>query len=171
MDAYQTGQQVMVTDLAKASQRWPNFSAKALAAGYGAVFGFPLRLRDQRIGALNLLRHQPGHLGEVDVLAAQALADAAPAFFPGPQPTATRGGKSSGGRDVAASGRAPPRVNRHWDSSTTVAHGRLSPGSAAHVRLPTTMPPTMRIRLIPWTAVTGAPRNTTASPPVKIGRR
>lgn len=77
MDAYQTGRQVMVADLARASARWPSFTSKALGAGFGAVFGFPLRLRDQRLGALNLLRHGPGHLDEVDVRAAQALADAA----------------------------------------------------------------------------------------------
>lgn len=76
LDAYRSGQHVMA-DLANSSARWPTFSTKALAAGFGAVFAFPLRLRDQRLGALNLLRHQAGPLGEVDTLAAQALADAA----------------------------------------------------------------------------------------------
>ncbi len=49
----------------------------ALGAGYHSVHALPLRLRQQVIGALNLFRADAGPLDELDVLAAQAFADAA----------------------------------------------------------------------------------------------
>ena len=42
-----------------------------------SVYAFPLRLRDERIGAMNLFRHEPGHFSPADVEAAQALANVA----------------------------------------------------------------------------------------------
>ena len=64
-------------DLERALARWPRFAPEALSAGFRSVYALPLRLRDQVIGALNLLRAQPGVFGDSDVVAAQALADVA----------------------------------------------------------------------------------------------
>ena len=76
-DAYRTGKQVVNLDLAAAGTRWPRFSALAAAKGFHAAHSFPLRLRRRVIGALNLLRSDPGSLQEADIAAAQALADIA----------------------------------------------------------------------------------------------
>ena len=77
LDAYRTGKQVVNLDLAAAGTRWPRFSASAAAKGFHAAHSFPLRLRRRTIGALNLLRSDPGSLQEGDIAAAQALADIA----------------------------------------------------------------------------------------------
>jgi GAF domain-containing protein len=77
LDCFHTGQPVRCDDLERALARWPRFAPEALAAGFRSVYALPLRLRDQVIGALNLLRAQPGVFGADDLVAAQALADVA----------------------------------------------------------------------------------------------
>lgn len=76
-DAYRRGEQIVVEDLGKDRDRWPNFTPRALDAGFRAVVACPLRLRDQVIGALNLFRASPGPFDTDDVATAQALADVA----------------------------------------------------------------------------------------------
>jgi GAF domain-containing protein len=76
-DAYQTGAQVTQHDLRQADERWPRFAPAALDAGFRSVYAFPLRWRDDRIGALNMFRAEPGPFDELDIAAAQALADVA----------------------------------------------------------------------------------------------
>ncbi|CAN5301836.1 GAF and ANTAR domain-containing protein [soil metagenome] len=76
-DAYQSGTQVVHQDLASTSGKCPDFSQKAVAVGFRAVYAFPLRLRNDRMGALNLFREDPGSFDADDVDAAQALADVA----------------------------------------------------------------------------------------------
>lgn len=75
-DAYVSIAQVLVPDLNETADRWPGFTSKALDAGYRSAFGFPLRLRGQCIGALNLFRSDVGELSVADGRAGQALADA-----------------------------------------------------------------------------------------------
>lgn len=77
LDAYRTGEQVVNLDLAAVGSRWPRFSAHATAEGFHSAHSFPMRLRRRALGALNLLRADPGSLGEADIAAAQALADIA----------------------------------------------------------------------------------------------
>jgi GAF domain-containing protein len=76
-DAYRTGVPVQCPDLRDATERWPNFAPDALASGFRSAHALPMRLRDETIGALNLMRVEPGALPEDDVAAAQALADVA----------------------------------------------------------------------------------------------
>ncbi len=76
-DAYETGEQIVDADLTAVGERWPQFTPMALERGLRSVHAFPLRLRDDRVGAMNLFRETPGHFDEADVLAAQALADMA----------------------------------------------------------------------------------------------
>jgi len=51
--------------------------AKRSPAGFRSVHALPLRLRGLVIGALNLFHVEPGEMSDVDVGAAQALADVA----------------------------------------------------------------------------------------------
>jgi GAF domain-containing protein len=77
MESYRTGSQVAVADLDQVAKRWPSFVPAALGHGYRAVHAFPLRLRQNIIGALNLFNTEPGDLAEDDRHVAQALADTA----------------------------------------------------------------------------------------------
>jgi transcriptional regulator with GAF, ATPase, and Fis domain len=78
VDAYRRGERVAVADLRHAaSRRWPMFTSRALAAGVMAVCAFPMRLRDTRVGALNVFQAAPGELDEAGVQAGQALTDVA----------------------------------------------------------------------------------------------
>lgn len=65
IDAYGQDRPVLEPDLAGAGgSRWVAFTPPAVAAGAGAVFGFPMRVGAIRIGALNLYRDHPGPLDD-----------------------------------------------------------------------------------------------------------
>ena len=78
--AYTTGDVVAVPDL-REERRFPRFASRALAAGLRAVFTFPLRGGDARLGALDLYRDSPGPLDPDAMRAAQTLADVAAAYL------------------------------------------------------------------------------------------
>ena len=75
--AYRTGEHVLVDDLRVDPHRWPEFAERAMAYNYRSVCALPLRLRDERVGALNLFRDEVGTLMPGDLAVAQALADVA----------------------------------------------------------------------------------------------
>lgn len=75
-DCHHTGEAVHEGDL-RTTERWPSFSSRALEEGFVAVDAIPLRLRDARLGALNLFGSTPGGLSETDLRVAQGLADVA----------------------------------------------------------------------------------------------
>ena len=78
LDAYRTATPVINADLAAAGARWPRFAPRATAAGFRSVHAFPLRLRHEVIGALNVFGTHPGStLDDTDVPIVQALADIA----------------------------------------------------------------------------------------------
>jgi diguanylate cyclase (GGDEF)-like protein len=78
--AHTTGQAVAVPDL-REERRFPGFVSQALAAGLMAVFTFPLRSGDARLGALDLYRDSAGPLDPGAMRAAQTLADVAAAYL------------------------------------------------------------------------------------------
>lgn len=78
--AHETGRQVSVPDLL-ADDAYPALGRAARAAGLAAVFTFPLRHGDVRLGALDLFRDTPGPLTAQDVAAAQTLADVSAAYL------------------------------------------------------------------------------------------
>src|SRR5665213_3479289 len=78
--AYASGEAVSVPDLAK-DARFPIFGPAALKAGLVAVFTFPLRHGEGRLGALDLYRETAGALKPHDMAAAQTLADVATAYL------------------------------------------------------------------------------------------
>jgi transcriptional regulator with GAF, ATPase, and Fis domain len=77
LDAFRTGSPSFSADLRLESERWPNFVEMARGIGFNAVFSWPLRLRREVIGAINLLRQEPGELTLHDRNVARALADVA----------------------------------------------------------------------------------------------
>jgi len=77
LDCYRTGQAVTEADLTAASSRWPAFAERALASGVTSVHAFPMRLRDQVIGALNVFGTQRRPLDPEEARVVQALADLA----------------------------------------------------------------------------------------------
>jgi GAF domain-containing protein len=77
-DAFRSGEPVINVDLQQAASRWPRFAPVAVGAGFLSVHAFPLRLRAERIGAMNVFStHVGGRLDESDIAIVQALADVA----------------------------------------------------------------------------------------------
>ena len=54
LDCFTTGEPVVNADLAHAADRWPTFAPRAIQLGYQSVHAFPMRVRQQVIGALLL---------------------------------------------------------------------------------------------------------------------
>lgn len=77
LDCFTSGQPVVNADLASAGERWPLFAPAAEAAGFRSVHAFPMRLRDERIGALNLFGRADVAFADHEVGVVQALADIA----------------------------------------------------------------------------------------------
>jgi GAF domain-containing protein len=78
LEAFHTAQPVINVDLGAAGSRWPKFAPRATALGFQAVHAFPLRLRQQTIGAMNVFgAARGGTFEDTDVTVMQALADVA----------------------------------------------------------------------------------------------
>jgi transcriptional regulator with GAF, ATPase, and Fis domain len=77
LDAYLHGRVTVSARAEEAEQRWPRFAAHARDAGLESLAGVPMRLRLDRIGALNLFSRQSGGLSHGDQHIAQAMADVA----------------------------------------------------------------------------------------------
>lgn len=77
LDTIRTGKAVINVDVLQARERWPRFTAEALAAGIRSTHALPLRLRGDLIGAMNLFSRAEHHLSDGDVALGQALADVA----------------------------------------------------------------------------------------------
>jgi transcriptional regulator with GAF, ATPase, and Fis domain len=76
-DAFLGGVPVFAPDLSTVLDRWPQFAARALQAGFGSVHAMPMRLRGEVIGALSVFARNPGELDADDVRIIQALVDVA----------------------------------------------------------------------------------------------
>lgn len=77
LDCHHTGKQIVVPDLRQATKRWPDFAPRAIAAGVHSVHAFPMRLRENVIGALNVFGQEPLPLDPIAAKLVQALADIA----------------------------------------------------------------------------------------------
>jgi GAF domain-containing protein len=77
LDCVTAGGPVVVADLADETARWPQFAPAAVGAGFRAVCAVPMRLREQSVGALTLLNHDPIDIAHESVEIGQALADVA----------------------------------------------------------------------------------------------
>lgn len=76
-DCFREAIAVVNADLRDATSRWPQFAPRAVDAGFRSVHAFPLRLRREVIGALNLFGTDVGEMQPDDVRTVQALADVA----------------------------------------------------------------------------------------------
>jgi len=77
LDCYSSGEEVADGEIASSTARWPAFAPRAVELGFVTTHCFPLRLRDQVIGAMNVFRVQNSFLGEDERRVARALADVA----------------------------------------------------------------------------------------------
>jgi len=77
LECVSTGEPVVNADLSYAMDRWPTFSRRAIAAGFQAVHAFPMRLRGETIGALNLFGTISSRFEPDEIRVVQALADVA----------------------------------------------------------------------------------------------
>lgn len=78
VDAYHQDRPVLEPDLAHpAVPRWLGFTGPAVSAGVQAVFGFPLRVGEVRLGALNLYCSRSGALTDDQHADALVMADIA----------------------------------------------------------------------------------------------
>lgn len=77
IEAVTSGAAVRVDDLVRLRERWPAFADAVEQVGFSAVHAFPLRLRTETIGALNMFSTSDVTLSPDDHRLAQALADVA----------------------------------------------------------------------------------------------
>ncbi|MEE6169132.1 MULTISPECIES: GAF and ANTAR domain-containing protein [unclassified Mycolicibacterium] len=77
LEAYFTRQTVPVPEIQETRDRWPAFAECAAEYGFSAAFALPLRLREESVGSVNLLRTQPGPMSASDLAVGQGLSDVA----------------------------------------------------------------------------------------------
>jgi GAF domain-containing protein len=77
LDAFRTGERIEHEVLVAGSGPWPAFTAAALQAGFRSAFAIPLRWRDVRLGALNVLSVSQEPMADADAIVARAFADLA----------------------------------------------------------------------------------------------
>ena len=77
LEAFRDRRHVSAADLTESVDRWPRWAPRAIELGFRAVDAFPLRLRDDAVGALNVYATRPRQLGDRDLAVGTALADIA----------------------------------------------------------------------------------------------
>ncbi|MGW7412317.1 GAF and ANTAR domain-containing protein [Streptomyces sp. NPDC054863] len=77
IDAWHEQHRLDVPDLATQESRWPDFVPLARELGFRGAYALPMKVNGQGVGALNLLREDPGTLTDTELALAQALADVA----------------------------------------------------------------------------------------------
>jgi GAF domain-containing protein len=77
LDCFRDRAPVVNADLGTAEHLWPHFAPLARAAGFRSVHAFPMRLRDEVLGALNLFGSEPLLFAPQEIDIVQSLADIA----------------------------------------------------------------------------------------------
>jgi GAF domain-containing protein len=77
VEAVRTSHTTAADDLQQMRAKWPRFAETAESVGFQSVHAFPLHLREDTIGALNLFNSASPSLGVDDQRIAQSLADMA----------------------------------------------------------------------------------------------
>lgn len=76
LECIDQGTAVVVDDLSRQGQRWPQFSQAGSSLGFESVYALPMRIRREVIGTLNLFGGRT-RLSENDLAVGQSLADMA----------------------------------------------------------------------------------------------
>jgi GAF domain-containing protein len=77
IEAYRRREPVIAQDLDRDRERWPDVAPRLVDMGMRSGYAFPLKLRQDCIGALSLYRRSAAEFHEDDVRLAQAFADVA----------------------------------------------------------------------------------------------
>ncbi len=77
VDSFHAAEPAVNADLASADAKWPRFAPAALQAGFQSVHAFPMRLRGEAFGALNLFSRTDQKFAPGEVRVVQAIADVA----------------------------------------------------------------------------------------------
>lgn len=107
-----------VADLREDTARWPAFAEQATDRGFRSVHARPLRVRDEHIGAMDILYRSPGAFSEDDAAVAGALADMTSIGIYHQRTLRTSPGACSTGSSTAPAcglrklGRPPPLAER-----------------------------------------------------------
>ena len=72
-EAYRAGEPVVNVPVKRAAARWPRFTSAASDLGFHSVHAFPLRHRNEVLGALTLFFEKPARLTGEDAFLADAL--------------------------------------------------------------------------------------------------
>lgn len=74
---FATGQAVLDVDLTHPDPRWEPFAEEARASGFGSAAAVPMRIRDEVIGVVSVLRPRTGHFTDQTLRLMRALANVA----------------------------------------------------------------------------------------------
>jgi len=77
LDSFRLNERIIAENPETLKLRWPRFGYRAVRSGYKSAYAFPMRLREQHVGSLNIFRSKEGPASSEDLLAAQAFADMA----------------------------------------------------------------------------------------------
>jgi hypothetical protein len=77
LDCFRSGLPVAREDLPAMRSSWPMFTQRLQQLGFNSAQAVPMRLRSETIGALNILRTDPGLLPGADLRIGQAMAHVA----------------------------------------------------------------------------------------------
>jgi GAF domain-containing protein len=77
LDSFRLNERIIAETPETLQLRWPRFGYRAVRSGYKSAYAFPMRLREQHVGSLNIFRSKEGPVSSEDLLAAQAFADMA----------------------------------------------------------------------------------------------
>lgn len=72
-EAFRTGDPIINVPSSRAASRWPRFMAAATELGFRSVHVFPLRHRNEVLGALSLFFEEPTQLSGADTFIGSAL--------------------------------------------------------------------------------------------------
>ncbi|THG34261.1 GAF and ANTAR domain-containing protein [Glaciibacter flavus] len=77
IEAYHSGNVVLIEDIQDIADQWPKFAAAAKSLGFRSVYAMPMRLRDTTIGSLNMFRMTTGPVDPADAAVARAFTEVA----------------------------------------------------------------------------------------------
>lgn len=80
IEAFREGKVVLVPDLGREAERWPEFAETAFAEGFHSMAAIPMPLEGHRLGALNLYRMRAHEWQEDEIEAASLFADMATSY-------------------------------------------------------------------------------------------